>query len=174
MVPLSESEIVHVHVGQIATVAVEALAGRKFAARVTNVAVLPAGSSGSSGAVTYDVTFEVSQTEAAMKPGMSATAEIVVSEAEGVNVPTSAIKAGSVTVLRSGKQVSQPVTTGLAGNSSTIILSGLQPGETVVLPTASAGTGSTRSLLGGRGGGLGGLGGGLGGGAVPFRVGGGG
>ena len=65
---------------------------------------------------------------------MSATAEVVVKQAEGLNVPTSAISADEVTVERGGKHVRQRVVTGLAGNSSTIILSGLKAGETVVLP----------------------------------------
>src|ERR1700730_3709212 len=101
---------------------------------------------------------------------MNATAEVVVDQAEGVNVPTSAISSGSVTVVRSGKQVRQRVVTGLAGNSSTIILSGLNAGEEIALPVASsAGTSSLTSRLAGRlgGGGLGG--GGLGGGGARLR-----
>ena len=47
------------HVGQIATVTVEALEGRKFAAQVASVAVL---STSSSGAVSYDVNFQLEQT----------------------------------------------------------------------------------------------------------------
>jgi len=171
-VPLSESEVGNVHVGQIATVTVEALNGRKFAASVVSVAVL---STSSSGAVSYDVTFQLEQSAAGLKPGMSATAEVVVKQAEGINVPTSAITAGSVTVERAGKQVSQAVTTGLAGNSSTIVLSGLKAGETVVLPAAST-TGSSGASLTSKLGGLsksGGLGGGLGGGG-GFPAGGGG
>jgi hypothetical protein len=110
---------------------------------------------------------------------MSATAEVVVKQAEGVNVPTSAISADSVTVERAGKQVRQRVVTGLAGNTSTIVLSGLKAGETVVLPAASTTSSSGASLtskLGSRlgGGGLGGAGGfpGGGGGAAFFRGGG--
>jgi hypothetical protein len=167
VVPLSESEIGNVHVGQIATVTVEALEGRKLAARVASLAVL---STSSSGAVSYDVTFQLEQTTAGLKPGMSATAEVVVKQAEGINVPTSTITAGSVTVERGGKQVSQAVTTGLAGNSSTIILSGLKAGETVLLPATSSTSTSGASLtskLGGRGGGLGGGLGGGGGGGFP-------
>ena len=172
VVALSESEIGHVHVGQIATVTVEALEGHKLAAHVTEVAILPTSSSG---VVSYDVTFQLDQTEAGLKPGMSATAEVVVSQAEGVNVPTSAISGGSVTVIENGKQVRRRVATGLAGNSSTIILSGLQAGEKVLLPiattTQSSGLGSRRGGLGG------GLGGGLPGGGAPgggavFRAGG--
>jgi hypothetical protein len=176
VVPLSESEIVRVHVGALATVTVEALEGRKFAAEVVSLPVL---STTSSGVVSYDVTFQLNQVEAALKPGMSATAEVVVKQAEGVNVPTSAISADSVTVERGGKQVRQRVVTGLAGNTSTIVLSGLKAGETIVLPAAST-TNSSASLtskLAGRAG-AGGLGGGgagggfAGGGGAFFRGGG--
>jgi multidrug efflux pump subunit AcrA (membrane-fusion protein) len=161
VVPLSESEISNVHIGQIATVTIEALEGRKVAARVASLPVL---STSTSGAVSYNVTFQVEQTVPGLKPGMSATAEVVVKQAEGINIPTSAITAGAVTVERGGKQVSQHVTTGLAGNSSTIILSGLNVGETVLLPATSGTSGaSLTSKLGGRGG-AGGLGGALGGG----------
>ena len=96
VVPLSESEIGNVKVGQTATVTVEALDGTKLAAHVGEVATL---STSNSGVVSYDVTFQLDQMAAGLKPGMSATAEVVVKQAEGVNVPTSAISAGSVTVL---------------------------------------------------------------------------
>lgn len=174
VVALSESEIGNVKVGQIATVTVEALSGRKLAAHVSEVATL---STSSSGVVSYDVTFQLDQMTNGLKPGMSATAEVVVKQAEGVNVPTSAISGGAVTVVRSGKNVRQPVVTGLAGNTSTIVLSGVKAGETVVLPAAVSASSATSltsrlSRLAG-GGGLagGGLGGGGGGGAF-FRGGG--
>jgi multidrug efflux pump subunit AcrA (membrane-fusion protein) len=172
VVPLSESEIGNVKDGQIATVTVEALEGRKLAAHVSEVALL---STSSSGAVSYDVTFQLDQLDPGLKLGMSATGEVVVKQAEGLNVPTSAITADTVTVLRSGKQVRQRVATGLAGNTSTIILSGLKQGETVVLPTASttsSGASSLTSRLGRLGGGLGA--GGLGAGAGGLAGGGGG
>jgi hypothetical protein len=176
VVALSESEIIHVKAGQIATVTVEALEGRKLAAHVGEVAI---ESTSSSGAVSYDVTFQLDQMESSLKPGMSATAEVVVKQAEGVNVPTSAISGDQVTVERNGQQVRQRVVTGLAGNTSTIILSGLAAGETVVLPAASTASSSAASLtskFAGRGlggGGVGGPGGlaGAGGGAF-FRGGG--
>jgi multidrug resistance efflux pump len=110
VVPLSESEIGNVHVGRIATVTVEALEGRKLAAQVASVAVL---STSSSGAVSYDVTFQLAQTVAGLKPGMNATAEVVVKQAEGINVPTSAITAGSVTVERGGNRSVRRLAQGL-------------------------------------------------------------
>ena len=180
VVPLSESEIGNVRNGQTATVTVEALNGSKLAAHVSEVAIL---STSNSGVVSYDVTFQLDQMASGLKPGMSATAEVVVKQAEGVNVTTSAISGGSVTVVQGGKQVRRRVVTGLAGNSSTIVLSGLRAGEKVLLPTASSTSSATSitSRLGSRigGGGLGGGGGGFagagagGGGAAFFRGGGG-
>jgi hypothetical protein len=170
VVPLSESEVGSVKVGQTATVAIEALSGRKVAAHVLSIASLPASSS--SGVVSYDVTFQLDQLETGVKAGMSATAEVVVKQAEGLNVPTSAISAGTVTVVQGAKHVTRAVTTGLAGNASTIILSGLKAGEQVVLPTptttgtGSATKGATTPRVGGLGGG--GLGGALGGGGGGF------
>jgi macrolide-specific efflux system membrane fusion protein len=164
VVPLSESEVGNVRRGQTATVTIEALGGRKVAAHVSEVAIL---STSNSGVVSYDVTFQLDQLESGLKPGMSATAEVVVKQAEGVNVPTSAISGGALTVVRGGKIVHQPVSTGLAGNSATIILTGLNAGEVVVLPNSTTSTsGASGSRLGsGRGLGGGGLGGaGLGGG----------
>jgi hypothetical protein len=168
---LSESEIHQVKVGQIATVTVEALEGRKLAAHVSEVATL---STSSSGVVSYDVTFTLDQMDAALKPGMSGTAEVVVKQEAGVSVPSSAISGGSVTVLSGGHETRRPVSTGLAGNISTIVLSGLRAGETVVLPqaTSSSGASSLSSLLRSRLGGGGALPGGGAGGQV-FRVGGG-
>jgi len=164
VVALSESEIGNVHAGQIATVTIEALNGRKVGAHVVSVSQVPTSSSG---AVSYDVTFQIDQGAQGLKVGMSATAEVVVKQAEGLNVPTSAIKRGAVTVVHDGRQETRAVTTGLAGDSATIILSGLKVGEEVVLPTASSGSASSlSSRLGSRlkgaglGGGLGGLGGG--------------
>ena len=191
VVALSESEIGNVKVGQIATVTVEALEGRtqgstssgasKLAAHVGEVATL---STSSSGVVSYDVTFQLDQMAPGLKPGMSATAEVVVKQAEGVNVPTTAISADSVTVVRGGKNLRRRVVTGLAGNTSTIVLSGLKAGETVVLPAATSTSSSTSltsrlsRLAGGGGAGLsGGAGGGGGfgggGGTAFFRGGGG-
>ncbi len=171
VVALSESEVGSVHPGQIATVTVEALEGRKLAAHVAEVAIL---STSSSGAVSYDVTFDLDQLDEGVKPGMSATAEVVVKQASGLNVPTTAISGGSVTVVSGSHRETVRVTTGLAGDTSTIVLSGLKAGETVALPSVTTtkstlGTGSgrtTRGLSGlGGGGGFAIPGGGAGGGA---------
>ncbi len=173
VVPLSESEVINVRDGQPATVTIEALEGIKLAGHVLSVATLPTSSSG---VVSYDVTFQLDQLAAGLKPGMSATAEVVVKQAEGVNVPTTAISADTVTVVHDGTDTRRRVVTGLAGDSSTIILSGLSAGEQIVLPVARASstTSSLLSRLGSRAGALGGAAGGLGGGGGATFFGGGG
>jgi multidrug efflux pump subunit AcrA (membrane-fusion protein) len=162
VVPLSESEIVHVHMGQPATVSIEALEGSKLAAEVIAVSTLP---SSSSGVVDYDVTFRLEQLTAGLRPGMSASAEVVVKQAEGVNVPTRAISGGTVTVVHGGSETRRSVVTGLAGDSTTIIHSGLKAGEQIALPVSSTGSSASSLLsrLGSRSGSA--LGGALGGGA---------
>lgn len=170
VVPLSESEISSVHRGEIATVTVEALQGSKLAAHVGEVAIL---STSNSGVVSYDVTFVLDQMDAALKPGMSASAEVVVKQASGLNVPSSAVTGGTVTVLNGSRRETRRVTTGLAGDSSTIVTSGLSAGETVLLPStaASSSSGSVSSglrRLRGLGGGLGGALGGAAGAGGPI------
>jgi macrolide-specific efflux system membrane fusion protein len=164
----SESDAAKVHLGQAATVTVSALPNVKLAARVTAIGVTSVSSS--SGVVQYDVTFTLSGAPSTLKAGMTANVSVTVAEADNaVNVPTSAVSGtganATVTVLQNGKQQVVPVVTGLVGDSSTQIVSGLSAGATIVLPTTVASTtGATGATTGGArvGGGLGG--GGFGGG----------
>jgi hypothetical protein len=100
---------------------------------------------------------------------------VVVKQAEGVSVPTSAISGGTVTVIRGGKRVRQSVVTGLAGTTSTIVSSGVSQGDTVVIPIARAVTSASGSARfdGRSASGVGGLAGGAtgfgGGGGAFFR-----
>jgi RND family efflux transporter MFP subunit len=167
-VSLSESDVTDVKVGQPATVSVNALPDEKLAGRVTHIGLL---SSESNGVVSYPVTIVVKQTAPGLRPGMTATAEVVIAQSQGVvTVPSRAVTGSSVTVKQGGKDVQKQVTTGLVGDSTTEIVSGLEPGEQVVLPTASAGLGAAAQALGGKAPtvsrGLGG-GGAVGGGAGP-------
>jgi hypothetical protein len=181
-VSLSESDIGSVKVGQPATVTVNAASGEEFAARVTHIGVLSSSSGGgsSSSAVSYPVTLTLDQTSEHLKAGMSATADIVTSQVSGIAVPSQALSGSTVTVEdKNGKRSTRQVQTGVVGDSTTQIVSGLSVGDTVVIrsstPTASgAGTNeinnALRSRLGrnGFGGGLGG--GGLGGGGGALRA----
>jgi hypothetical protein len=94
----------------------------------------------------------------------------------------------SVTLIRSGKQIVQAVTTGLVGDQTTEIVSGVTQGDIVATPAVSVttgagtgtgtGTGATNRAGAGAGAGAGGagafFGGGAGGGAGGVGGGGGG
>jgi hypothetical protein len=173
-VSFSESDVDKLKVGQTATITPDALSGVELGARVT--AISPVGTT-SSGVVSYDATLTLDQSDSSVKPGMSASAAVIVAQAQGVNVPNAAVTGtgslATVTVLRDGKQTQQQVAVGLRGDSRTQIVSGLSTGEQVVIKTTlppltstTSGTtsGSTGTLggtsTGARAGGFGGAGGG--------------
>jgi multidrug efflux pump subunit AcrA (membrane-fusion protein) len=172
-VSLSESDIGSVKVGQPATVTVNAASGEQFAARVADIGVLSSSSSSgsSSSAVSYPVTLSLDQTGTSLKAGMSATADIVTSQVTGLAVPSQALTGSTVTVeAADGTQTAQRVQTGVVGDSTTQVISGLKVGDKVVvrssaaaLGTAAAGANQLNSAIGSRFGG-GGLAGGLAGG----------
>jgi multidrug efflux pump subunit AcrA (membrane-fusion protein) len=145
-VSLSESDIGSVKVGQPATVTVNAASGEQFAAKVSDIGVLSSSSSGSSSAVSYPVTLTLNQTSSHLKPGMSATADIVTSQASGIVVPSQALSGSTVTVEASnGARSTRQVQTGVVGDSTTQVLSGLQAGEHVVVKSAAATAGALAS-----------------------------
>jgi multidrug efflux pump subunit AcrA (membrane-fusion protein) len=179
-VGLSESDIGKVEVGQSATVTINAASGEDVAGTVTEVGVLASESSSgqTSSAVSYPVTITLDQSTDGVKAGMSATADIVVARASGISVPSQALRGSTVTVERNGKRSTVRVQTGVVGDSSTQVLSGLEAGDKVIVTSTSALSGRTASgqsqqqtgRLGGAGG-FGGAGGGFGGGG-GFRAGG--
>ena len=171
-VSFSESDIGKVKVGQPATVSVSSMEGTELAGRVTKVDVLPSEGS-SSGVVEYPATITLRQRAKGVRAGMSASAEVVVEQvANALSVTSEAITSGpgggSVTVLEDGKEVERSVTTGLKGDETTQILSGVAAGETVVLPEITAAAGGE-----GPAGGLGEGGAFPGGGSLPSFSGGG-
>jgi multidrug efflux pump subunit AcrA (membrane-fusion protein) len=173
VVPFSESDIGQLRVGQSATVTVSALSDKQLAAHVVAIATL---STTSNSVVSYDVTFRLDQLASGLKAGMTATARVVVKQVgNAVNVTSAAVSGSTVTLLKNGRHVSTPVTTGVVGDSTTQLLSGVKAGDQVVVtiaPTASSTNSGSRS---GAAGGFGGAaGGGLGGGARAFGGGGGG
>lgn len=182
-VAFSESDITKVRVGQPATVSLDALSGVQLAAHVSSISTL---GTTSDGVVSYDATLDLDQTDSSVRPGMSASASVVTAQAQGVNLPNSAVSGtGSVTtvnLLRNGKSVPTPVAVGLRGDSRTQIVSGLRPGQQVVVTTplpalgaaaassgtSAAGTGFARRFGSAGLGALGGGGGALGGGGARF------
>jgi macrolide-specific efflux system membrane fusion protein len=179
-VAFSESDVNKLKVGQAATVTPDALSGIQLGAHVTSIS--PVGTT-SNNVVSYQATLRLDQTDSSVKPGMSASAAVIIAQAQGVNVPNAAVSGtgslGTVTVLENGKQLKPQVVVGLRGDSRTQIISGLSAGQQVVITTvlppltpAATGTSSSTGTLGGTGarpGGLGGGGGFFGGGGGTGR-----
>jgi multidrug efflux pump subunit AcrA (membrane-fusion protein) len=154
----SETDAARLKIGQPASVSIDALPNQSLAAHVISIA--STATTSSSNVVTYAVTFALDRKNSKLKPGMTTNVNVVVGEQDNVvHVPTSAVSGTganrTVTVVRNGKQVVVPVVAGLQGDSSTAILSGLQSGDIVVLPsvTVVTGTGSTTGTGGAGGGG---------------------
>jgi macrolide-specific efflux system membrane fusion protein len=167
----SESDVAKIAVRQKVSIAFTALPNATGIATVSNVALLPTTSSG---ATTYAVTFQLSGKVAGLKPGMTATATVIVADspnaifvtARAVTTRGTGSTVNVVTTVN-GKQIETPtpVLVGIIGDSDDEILSGLKVGQLVALPAAVTGGSSLTgipSTLGGAG--LGGVTGGRGGG----------
>ena len=157
VVSVSESDISTIHVGQPATVSVDALPNLELAAKVTAISVLPTSSSG---VVSYNVTLLLTQLSSQVRAGMSATATIVTGQAAGaLTVENAAVNSrgttSTVTVDDNGKMSVTPVITGLVGSSDTQIVAGnVKVGDEVAIPVTTAlatstGTTSSSGTLGG-------------------------
>ena len=109
--------------------------------------------------VNYVVTVALTKPNAAVMPGMTATANIVVAQdANVLMVPNRAVKTQgnqrTITILSEGNQIPVLVKTGLSNDTNTEILSAtaangqalqLQDGDTLVLnPTTTTTTGGFR------------------------------
>jgi multidrug efflux pump subunit AcrA (membrane-fusion protein) len=173
-----EADAVKVKVGQPATVTLDALAGSSpVPGKVTAVSPV---STVVSNVVTYDVTIALTNPPSDVQSGMSATVAVTVAEVGNtLELPSSAItttgRISTVQLDKNGKETTQVVTTGLVGDTSTQILSGVSAGDVVVEPSVTVsgtsgsgttgtgtGTGTARTGVGGfgGGGGFGGFGGG--------------
>jgi len=179
----SESDVAKIAVGQTASMAFTALPNAVGDAKVSSVALLPTTSSG---ATTYTVTFQLTGKVDGLKPGMTATATVIVADSpNAISVTSRAVTTrgtrSTVNVVTTvgGKQVETPtsVLVGIVGDSSDEILSGLKVGQQVALPSvvsSSSSLSGVPSVLGGAG--IGGIsgGGGRGGGGGSVVIGGGG
>ena len=156
----SEADAAKVIKGQSATFTFDALPNVNATGKVSYVDILPTTSSG---ATTYTATFTLDGVIPGLKPGMTATATVIVGEALGVTqVSAQAVTSlgGSSTVrvvtTVNGKQVitPTPVVIGLKGDSADEIQSGVKTGAVVALPTVTRTTSSNGFAVGGVPGGV--------------------
>ena len=173
---LDSSQVASVKTGQTASVEVDGVDGTLHAT-VAQVGPVESSSSGYS----YPVVVVLPAAGDSLRSGSAANIAISTGEVSHVvAVPTSAVQTlGSrsyVIVLSQGELTRKVVTVGMVGDEYTQVLSGLTPGESVVLadyaesvPSSSTNTVGVGGLLGGGGGGFLGGGGGFRGGGGFFQ-----
>jgi RND family efflux transporter MFP subunit len=93
------------------------------------------------GVVSYDTTITLENTAVGLKDGMSATAEVIIERRDDVLlIPNRAIwgttENPKVVVLVDEQQEEREITLGLSDGINTEVLSGLEEGEVVVIPTS--------------------------------------
>jgi HlyD family secretion protein len=139
---VDEVDVAGLRVGQQADVTLEAFRGAGLTGEITAIAPKATSTAGSS-LVVYEVHLALDDSILPLRAGMTADAELVVAEREGVLlVPNQAIKAdrssGTYSVnLLSGDTIQETaVTIGLRDSRHTQILDGLQAGDQVLVGNA--------------------------------------
>jgi HlyD family secretion protein len=148
---VSESDIGSVSEGDKARFSVDAFPGRIFQGAVVQVRQSPQTVQN---VVTYDVVVAVANSDLALKPGMTASTQIVTDErADVLRTPdqalryappgAAAVKAGAsrIWVLRNGAPVEAAVVVGLDDDSMTELVSGdVKPGDLAITSEVRAAT----------------------------------
>jgi len=161
---LDSSQVSSVKVGQSAAVEVDGVNGA-LEGTVAQVGPVQSSSSG----YTYPVVVALPATSGSLHAGSAANVVISTGEVSNVvAVPTSAVQSlgtrSYVLELANGQLTRKVITVGMVGDTYTQVLSGLAPGQSVVLvdyaeivPSSNSNTTSNLgSFLGGGGGGFGG------------------
>ena len=150
---VDETDIPSVKVGQHANVTIDAYPNKTFSGVVTEVGSSPIvrnggfGGGSSTEAVNFEVKIQVENPPADVRPGFSASADIITgTRAKVVAIPIQALivrekpgKAGAkaqdeegVFVNENGAAKFVPVTTGLTGESAIEIVTGLRDGQQII------------------------------------------
>jgi HlyD family secretion protein len=151
-VQVDETEIAGVTLGQAADVTLDAVDGQTFQGRVVG---LSPGASQQNGISIYTATVRLDNRRGQLRPGMTAEAEIVSREESGLLVPNTAVETvrtrsyvrlapASGSTSASGSAPVDPaadpaagrlrVRTGATDGTNTVVTSGLQAGQLVVVP----------------------------------------
>ncbi len=145
---LDESQVAKVHVGQDATVRVDAYPNRAFTARVERVSPLGVTTSN---VVTFDVETIITDSHRdLLRSGMSADLDITVQKIQGLLVPLTAVRSQGrqrFVVMASGQ--SRPIRTGVTDGTDILVRSGLSAGDRIesVMRATGAAKAPTSGLL---------------------------
>lgn len=152
---VSEVDVADLSAGMEATITIDAFSSKALAGTVKSISPNAASSSG---VVTYEVTISLKDTDERLRPGMTATTDIVTRTAENaVAVPNSAVRSDGTTkyvqVLANGTATQKrTVQVGASDDTYTEITSGLSAGEKVLTASSTSSSSSSTGEL--RGGGI--------------------
>ncbi len=134
--PIDEVDVAQVRVGQPATIAIEALPGRRFPGRVRRVAPYVVDVEKQARTVDVEVELANSADAKALLVGYSADIEIILDAHDNaVRVPTQALREGNRVLLYTGAGILEErrLDVGIANWAYTEVRSGLEPGQKVAL-----------------------------------------
>jgi len=166
-VQVVEVDINHVQVGQPAAITFDAIPNKTYTGKVVSTDLAGTAASNS---VNFNVTVQITNADAQVKPGMSANVTVTTNKVDNaLLVPTTSIFTDTnggqyVYLVQNGATTKVPVTVGAVSDSTTQVTSNsLKAGDTIVLSFASTTpAGGLGFRLGGGGGGAGAATGGAG------------
>ncbi len=131
---IDETDIPRVALGQTVALDLDAFPGENIQGKVIDIAP---GAQTVQGVVNYEVKIEVQPTNAPIKPGMTANANIEVARKDNVLlIPNRAIRASAnkrlITILDNGQPKEVAVNLGLSNDQETEVLSGVSEGTRVL------------------------------------------
>jgi HlyD family secretion protein len=140
---VSEVDINSVQVGQAVQISFDAIPNKSYNGQVTEVG---AAGTTTSGVVNFPVTVKLTDADSAVKPGMTASANVITSSvSNALLVPTRAIRTvnnkSTVTLIAAGGAPQQvTVQLGASNDTQTQIVSGVKDGDQVVIGAATSTT----------------------------------
>ena len=148
---IGEGDVVKLKLSQVATITVDAVGTAKMTGRVTS---LDPVATIASGVPVYGIDVTIDLPNASVRPGMSGTANVIIASSPNtLVVPNLAVKTASgrryLTLMKDGQQVDTDVTFGIANDTVTEVLTGVQDGDVVVLPQPRAAASNRGIQIGG-------------------------
>ncbi|MCA1842941.1 MAG: HlyD family efflux transporter periplasmic adaptor subunit [Actinobacteria bacterium] len=143
-----EADAGKVAAGQPVSLTIDSLPGERLSGSVESIDTV---STVVSNVVTYNAIVAFDSVPSGVKPGMTANVSVIAASRDGVvSVPSAAISttggASTVTVRNAdGKDETRPVVTGLKGDGTTEITSGLAASEQVVMSVGVVSSSSSRN-----------------------------
>jgi HlyD family secretion protein len=140
---VAEADVLRIAVGQVSTVTLESMPGRRFAGKVVEIgaSALPVSGTGAA-AREFKVVVRLEQPDPLLRPGLTCDADIVTAERTGViTVPLQSVvlrqrEAGApeqsgVFLVEDGRAKFVPVTTGVIGGLD-IEITGIAEGSAII------------------------------------------